>query len=50
MFELDDTQRAFEAGVREWCEKELAPAVPFLESGEQLPYDLLHRRGVGADG
>jgi alkylation response protein AidB-like acyl-CoA dehydrogenase len=45
MFELDDTQRAFEAGVREWCEKELAPAVPFLESGEQLPYDLLRRLG-----
>jgi alkylation response protein AidB-like acyl-CoA dehydrogenase len=47
MFELDDTQRAFESTVRAWCEKELAPAVPMLESGEQLPYDLLRQLGSG---
>ncbi len=41
MFELDDTQRAFESAARAWCEKELAPAVPALESGKTLPYDLL---------
>ncbi len=45
MFELDETQRAFESAVRAWCENELAPAVPALESGEQLPYDLLRRLG-----
>ncbi len=45
MFELDDTQRAFESAVRAWCERELAPAVPALESGEQLPYDLLRKLG-----
>jgi alkylation response protein AidB-like acyl-CoA dehydrogenase len=43
VFELDETQRAFEDAVRAWCEKELAPAVPALESGEQLPYELLRR-------
>ncbi len=45
MFELDDTQRAFESAVRGWCERELAPAVPALESGDQLPYDLLRKLG-----
>lgn len=44
-FELDDTQRAFEAAVRSWCEKELAPSLRALEAGEQLPYDLLRRLG-----
>jgi hypothetical protein len=45
MFELDETQRAFEAAVRAWCEKELAPAIPALESGVELPYPLLRRLG-----
>jgi len=45
MFELDETQRAFESAVRAWCEKELAPAVPMLESCEQVPYDLLRKLG-----
>lgn len=45
MFELDETQRAFESAVRAWCEKELAPALPALESGTALPYPLLRRLG-----
>jgi alkylation response protein AidB-like acyl-CoA dehydrogenase len=45
MFELDETQLAFEAAVRTWCAKELAPSVPALESGEELPYGLLRRLG-----
>jgi hypothetical protein len=47
VFELDETQRAFESAVRDWCEKKLAPAVPALEAGDQLPYDLL--RALGRD-
>lgn len=43
MFELDDTQRMVEGAVRAWCESELAPAVPALERGDVLPYDLLRR-------
>ncbi|UCE87440.1 MAG: acyl-CoA dehydrogenase family protein [Deltaproteobacteria bacterium] len=43
MFELDDTQRAFEDAARGWCEQQLAPAIPALESGEELPYALLRR-------
>jgi alkylation response protein AidB-like acyl-CoA dehydrogenase len=45
MFELDETQGAFAAAVRAWCEQELAPAVPALEAGAELPYELLRRLG-----
>ena len=45
MFELDGTQHSFESVVRAWCKKELAPAVPALESGQALPYDLLRTLG-----
>ncbi|HVN85383.1 MAG TPA: acyl-CoA dehydrogenase family protein, partial [Candidatus Binatia bacterium] len=45
MFELDETQRMFESAVRTWCEEHLAPAVPALEAGDVLPYDLLRRMG-----
>jgi alkylation response protein AidB-like acyl-CoA dehydrogenase len=43
MFELDETQRMVESAARSWCEQELAPSVPALESGELLPYELLRR-------
>jgi alkylation response protein AidB-like acyl-CoA dehydrogenase len=45
VFELDETQQAFEASVRAWCQRELAPAVPALETGQRLPYDLLRQLG-----
>jgi alkylation response protein AidB-like acyl-CoA dehydrogenase len=45
MFELDETQQALESAIRAWCENELAPAVPAMETGELLPYDLLRRLG-----
>jgi alkylation response protein AidB-like acyl-CoA dehydrogenase len=46
MFELDETQRMVESAARSWCETELAPALPALESGELLPYELLRRLGA----
>ena len=45
MFELDETQRMWQQAVRAWCEENLAPAVPALEAGQTLPYDLLRRLG-----
>jgi alkylation response protein AidB-like acyl-CoA dehydrogenase len=45
MFELDETQRMVERTMRAWCEQMLAPAVPALETGQLLPYDLLRRLG-----
>jgi acyl-CoA dehydrogenase len=43
MFELDETQRMLESAIRMWCEENLAPAVPALEAGEMLPYELIRR-------
>lgn len=43
MFELDETQRMVEAAVRGWCEEKLAPAVPAMEAGTLLPYDLVRQ-------
>jgi hypothetical protein len=45
MFELDETQRMVETAVRAWCQENLAPAVPALETGERLPYELLRQLG-----
>lgn len=45
MFELDDMQRAMEGAARAWCENELAPRVQAMETGEELPYELLRRLG-----
>ena len=49
MFELDETQRMVESVVRAWCAEHLAPAIPALEAGRVLPYDLLRQlaRDVG---
>ncbi len=43
MFELDETQRMVESAARSWCETELAPMLPALESSEVLPYELLRK-------
>jgi alkylation response protein AidB-like acyl-CoA dehydrogenase len=40
-FELNETQRMIEQAVRGWCSSQLAPAVPRMERGEELPYELL---------
>jgi len=45
VFELNETQRMVETAVRSWCTDHLAPAVPALEAGALLPYDLLRRLG-----
>jgi len=45
VFELDDSEQAFESAVRAWCERELAPQVAALERGERLPYALLRQLG-----
>jgi hypothetical protein len=45
VFELTETQRLVETAVRAWCTDHLAPAVPALEAGTLLPYDLLRHMG-----
>jgi len=46
VFELDDNQRMLEAAARAWCTSHLAPAVPAMERGQELPYGLLRRMGA----
>ncbi len=41
MFELSEPNKMIAQMVRQWCQKNLYPALPKLESGEQLPYDLM---------
>jgi len=43
MFELDESQRIIENAVRQFAEKEIAPNVEKMDSGEMLPYDLMRR-------
>ncbi|MDX2166272.1 MAG: acyl-CoA dehydrogenase family protein [Deltaproteobacteria bacterium] len=41
MFELTEPQRMMQDMVRHWCDHVLRPALPDLESGARLPYDLM---------
>lgn len=41
MFELSEPAKMVQQMVRQWCDKNLRPALPKLESGEILPYDLM---------
>jgi alkylation response protein AidB-like acyl-CoA dehydrogenase len=43
MLELDETQKAIEQALRQFCAREVEPLVPRLESGEASPYDLLRK-------
>jgi alkylation response protein AidB-like acyl-CoA dehydrogenase len=43
MFELQEGHRIMEKMVRTFCEKEIAPHVEAIDSGEMLPYDLMRK-------
>jgi alkylation response protein AidB-like acyl-CoA dehydrogenase len=43
MFAFDDTQRAIADALRQYCDREIAPVVPQLESGAVSPYDVMRR-------
>lgn len=45
MFELTDTQTMIEQAVRAFAQKEIAPHLEKLESGEMLPYGILTKFG-----
>ena len=52
MFALDEASRMVEKMVRSWCEQKLAPRIPALEAGAEMPWglmrDLSTTFGVGA--
>lgn len=41
MFQLDETSRMVEKMVRGWCESKLAPRLPALEAGTEMPWTLM---------
>jgi len=43
MFELEEGHRILEKAIRQFVEKEIAPNVEKMESGEMLPYDLMRK-------
>jgi alkylation response protein AidB-like acyl-CoA dehydrogenase len=43
MFEFDSTQQAIAEAIRQFCDREIEPLVPQLESGEVSPFEVMHR-------
>lgn len=43
MFELEEGHRILEKAVRQFAEKEIAPFVEKMDSGEMLPYELMRK-------
>ncbi len=43
MFEFDETQLAVQAAIRQFCEREIAPLVPKLETGELSAFPVLRK-------
>jgi alkylation response protein AidB-like acyl-CoA dehydrogenase len=41
MFELDEQARMVQKMVRGWCQAQLMPKMPQLESGELMPFELM---------
>jgi alkylation response protein AidB-like acyl-CoA dehydrogenase len=41
MFELESTQQAIAEALRQYCDREIEPLVPRLESGETSPYAVM---------
>jgi alkylation response protein AidB-like acyl-CoA dehydrogenase len=50
-FELSEQARMVQGVVRQWCEKTLAPRIPALEAGEEMPWELMRQfvRSFGLD-
>ncbi len=43
MFEFDEEHRMVQTALRQFVEKEIAPHVEAMESGEMLPYELMRK-------
>lgn len=41
MFELSEPAKMVQEMARQWCQKNLMPAIPAMEKGEQAPYELM---------
>src|SRR5512144_332312 len=43
MFSLDEQSQMVATMVRGWCQSQLAPKIPALEHGEEMPFDLMKK-------
>jgi len=43
MFRLDEQTQMVATMVRQWCQTQLAPKIPALESGAELPFELMKK-------
>ncbi len=41
MFQLDEQSQMVGQVIRQWCQSTLAPAIPELEAGTLMPFDLI---------
>ncbi len=41
MFRLDEQTQMVATMVRQWCQSQLAPKIPALESGAEMPFELM---------
>jgi alkylation response protein AidB-like acyl-CoA dehydrogenase len=43
MFRLDEQTQMVATMVRSWCQSQLAPRIPALEHGEEMPFELMKK-------
>jgi hypothetical protein len=43
MFELDEQTQMVATMVRQWCQTQLAPKIPVLETGTEQPFELMKK-------
>ena len=43
MFRLDEQTQMVATMVRSWCQSQLAPKIPALEHGEEMPFELMKK-------
>src|SRR5215218_1586626 len=43
MFQLDEQTQMIAGVIRQWCQSTLAPKIPVLEAGTEMPFDLMKK-------
>ena len=43
MFALDEQTQMVAGVIRQWCQSNLAPRIPALEAGEEMPFELMKK-------
>lgn len=43
MFQLDEQSQMIAGVIRQWCQSQLAPRIPALEAGTEMPFELMKK-------